>query len=97
MSDPQKYRTKDEVEHVKSRDSIDYLAAYLMNDRKSLSEDRFLAMQKEVKDSVAAAMKFAEESPVPEMSELYTDVYANPQPNLSPSGEYGRGAKNPLL
>jgi TPP-dependent pyruvate/acetoin dehydrogenase alpha subunit len=54
-------------------------------------------MQREVKDIVAHAVKFAEESSAPELSELYTDVYANPQPNLSPIREYTHGAKNPLL
>jgi pyruvate dehydrogenase E1 component alpha subunit len=98
MSDPQKYRTKEEVEKVKARDSIDYLAAYLMSEKKSLSEDAFIAMQKQVKDSVAQAMKFAEESPVPDpAAELYSDVYVNIQKNLSPTREYVHGAKNPLL
>lgn len=98
MSDPQKYRTKEEVETVKKRDSIDTLAKHLFDDRKSLSEEAFIAMQKDVKDVVAAAMKFAEESPAPEIEpELYADVYANPQKNLSPTRDYVRGAKNPLL
>ncbi|MFN7020217.1 MAG: pyruvate dehydrogenase (acetyl-transferring) E1 component subunit alpha [Phycisphaerales bacterium] len=97
MSDPQKYRTKDEVETVKARDSIDYLAAYLMNEGKSLSEDGFLAMQKDVKSIVADAMKFAEESPIPDVDELYSDVYINIQKNLSPTRSYVTGARNPLL
>ncbi|HVU62374.1 MAG TPA: pyruvate dehydrogenase (acetyl-transferring) E1 component subunit alpha [Phycisphaerales bacterium] len=97
MSDPQKYRTKEEVEGVKKKDSIDQLALYCMNERKSLTEEQFIAMQREVKDIVAHAVKFAEESSAPELSELYTDVYANPQPNLSPIREYTHGAKNPLL
>ncbi|HMN41146.1 MAG TPA: pyruvate dehydrogenase (acetyl-transferring) E1 component subunit alpha [Phycisphaerales bacterium] len=97
MSDPQKYRTKDEVEAVKQKDSIDQLALYCMNERKSLSEEQFIAMQREVKEAVARAIKFAEESPIPDISELYTDVYANPMKNLSPTREYAHGAKNPLL
>jgi len=98
MSDPQKYRTKDEVEGVKKKDSIDRLALHVMNERKSLSEGDFLEMQKEVKAEVVAAVKFAEDSPVPDPeAELYSDVYVNPQPNLSPTREYVRGAKNPLL
>ncbi len=98
MSDPQKYRTKEEVENVKARDSIDYLAAYLLSDRKSLSEEAFIAMQKEVKEAVAAALHFAEESPAPDpAAELYSDVYANIQKDLSPIREYVTGARNPLL
>jgi len=98
MSDPQKYRTKDEVETIKSRDSIDYLAAYVLSDRKSLSEDAFIAMQRSIKETVATATKFAEDSPAPDAAaELYTDVYANIQKNLSPTREYVRGVANPLL
>jgi pyruvate dehydrogenase E1 component alpha subunit len=97
MSDPQKYRTKDEVENVKKKDSIDRLALHCMNVSKSLSEEQFLAMQKDVKDAVAKAMAFAEDSPIPEMDELYTDVYANIEKNLSPTREYAHGVKNPLL
>jgi pyruvate dehydrogenase E1 component alpha subunit len=97
MSDPQKYRTKEEVEGVKKKDSIDQLALYCMNEKKSMTEEQFIAMQREVKDAVAKAMAFAEESPIPEISELYTDVYANPMKNLSPTREYTQGAKNPLL
>jgi pyruvate dehydrogenase E1 component alpha subunit len=97
MSDPQKYRTKEEVEGVKKKDSIDQLALYCMNERKSLTEEQFIGMQREVKETVAQAMKFAEDSPIPDASELYTDVYANPMPNLSPTREYGHGARNPLL
>ncbi len=43
-------------------------------------------------------MQFAEkaEAPTPE-AELYSDVYVNPQPGLSPHREYHSGAKNPLL
>ena len=98
MSDPQKYRTKDEVEAVKKKDSIDQLALYCMNERKSLSEAQFIAMQREVKDAVAAAVKFAEDSPAPDAeTELYSDVFVNPQKNLSPTRDYVHGAKNPLL
>ena len=97
MSDPQKYRTKEEVEGVKKKDSLDQLAIYCMNEKKTLTEEQFIAMQREVKETVARAIVFAEESPIPEMSELYTDVYANPMKNLSPTREYAQGAKNPLL
>jgi TPP-dependent pyruvate/acetoin dehydrogenase alpha subunit len=54
-------------------------------------------MQKEIREIVKDSIDFAEASPIPEASELYTDVYANPQPNLSPIGEFRHGQKNPLL
>jgi pyruvate dehydrogenase E1 component alpha subunit len=104
MSDPQKYRTKDEVEQFKSRDSIDRLAHVLMNERTRpdgspvLSEQGFLDLQAEVKETVRKAIEFAEQSPAPDVDEeLYSDVFYNPMPNLSPIRDYIHGSKNPLL
>ncbi|MBX3376458.1 MAG: pyruvate dehydrogenase (acetyl-transferring) E1 component subunit alpha [Phycisphaeraceae bacterium] len=104
MSDPQKYRTKEEVEQYKAKDSIDALAAHLMNVRKKkdgspcLTEAEFLEMQKDVKEVVRRAIDFAEQSPAPDPeAELYSDVLVNPQPGMSPIREYHQGAKNPLL
>jgi len=103
MSDPQKYRTKEEVDRYKERDSINLLASHLMNERKGrdgrpvLTEEQFLEMQREVKEVVREALEFAERSPTPTLEELYTDVLVNPLPGMSPTGEYGHGEKNPLL
>ena len=113
MSDPQKYRTKEEVETYKAKDSIDRLASFLMGSpvetvgqsalearkpRKCLTEDQFIEMQKEIKDIVREAVDFAESSPIPDVeAELYSDVLVNPQPNMSPTRDYTIGAKNPLL
>jgi pyruvate dehydrogenase E1 component alpha subunit len=104
MSDPQKYRTKDEVDKFKARDSIDALAHHLMSERKRadggfvLSEEQFLAMQKDAKETVREAVEFAEQSPSPDPeTELYSDVLVNPLPGMSPIREYTHGQKNPLL
>ncbi len=106
MSDPQKYRTKEEVDQFKSKDSIDRFAAYLLNERKTsgrspapvLTEDRFKAIQQEVRDLVRETLDFAEKSPFPDPeTELYTDVLVNPLPNMSPIRGYTHGTKNPLL
>jgi pyruvate dehydrogenase E1 component alpha subunit len=104
MSDPQKYRTKEEVEQFKAKDSIDRLASHLMTERKGadgkpvLSEQGFMDIQTEVKEVVKKAMDFAESTPFPDVAaELYSDVYVNPQPNLSPMSDYIHGQKNPLL
>jgi pyruvate dehydrogenase E1 component alpha subunit len=103
MSDPQKYRTKEEVDKVKEKDSIDLLAKHLMDGpdkggRGALSEQQFIELQKSVKDEVRDAVQFAEESPAPDPeTELYSDVYVNIQPNLSPIRDYVHGVKNPLL
>ncbi len=98
MSDPQKYRTKEEVSEFQERDSIDRLAKHLIEERKALTEDDYKSMQKELRSIVRDAVKFAEESEKPDPeTELYSDVYANPQPGLSPLREYTQGAPNPLL
>ncbi len=98
MSDPQKYRTKEEVAQYQERDSIDRFADYLIKERKTLTDDDYKDMQKEIKDIVRDSVKFAEESPEPDpATELYTDVYANPVNNLTPNGEFYHGAKNPLM
>jgi pyruvate dehydrogenase E1 component alpha subunit len=98
MSDPQKYRTKEEVSEFQEKDSIDRLAKHLIEERKALTEDDYKSMQKELRSIVRDAVKFAEESAKPDpATELYSDVYANPQPGLSPLREYTQGAPNPLL
>lgn len=74
MSDPAKYRTKEEVDEVKQlRDPLETMKAYLLKER-GVSEDSLKQMDKEIKASVAEAEKFAKESPVASLSELYTDV-----------------------
>jgi pyruvate dehydrogenase E1 component alpha subunit len=98
MSDPQKYRTKDEVEEHKGKDCVDSLAHHLLSERECLSEAEFKEIQKHAKDVSRDAVAFAEnaDEPTPD-AELYSDVYVNPQPGLSPHREYHSGAKNPLL
>jgi len=91
MSDPQKYRTKDEVSQFQEQDSIDRLAKLLIENRNALDETGYKAIQKELRTIVRAAVKFAEESPEPDPAqELYSDVYVNPFP------PYKHGARNPL-
>ncbi|MBM4107964.1 MAG: pyruvate dehydrogenase (acetyl-transferring) E1 component subunit alpha [Phycisphaerae bacterium] len=104
MSDPQKYRTKEEVEQWKERDSIDRFARHLLSERKkadgspALTETEFEALQADVKREVREGVEFAEASPAPDVAaELYSDVLVNPQPNMSPTRDYVRGAANPLL
>ncbi|MEM8757959.1 MAG: thiamine pyrophosphate-dependent enzyme [Planctomycetota bacterium] len=97
MSDPQKYRTKDEVDQFKEQDSIASLLSHLMNERNAIDEDGWKAMRKEIAAEVKESVEFAENAEDPGDDELTTDVYANPQPNLSPSCTYTHGVKNPLL
>jgi pyruvate dehydrogenase E1 component alpha subunit len=74
MSDPAKYRTKEEVDEVKkTRDPIDHVKMLLEQAR--ATDDEIKAIDAEVKAIVAEAVQFAQESPEPDPSELYTDVY----------------------
>jgi pyruvate dehydrogenase E1 component alpha subunit len=73
MSDPAKYRTREEVQDVREhRDPIDHAAKAL--EKLGVKEDELKAIDKEIKDIVVQAAKFAEEAPEPDPSELYTDV-----------------------
>ncbi len=74
MSDPAKYRTKEEVDEVKkTRDPIDHVKQ-LMADA-GVKEDAIKKIDEEVKAIVLGAVEFAQQSPEPDASELYTDIY----------------------
>ena len=74
MSDPAKYRAKEEVDEVKkTRDPIEHIKKLL--DEAKATEDEIKAIDAEIKAIVAEAVQFAQESPEPDPSELYTDVY----------------------
>ncbi|MBN8787776.1 MAG: pyruvate dehydrogenase (acetyl-transferring) E1 component subunit alpha [Terrimonas sp.] len=74
MSDPQKYRTKEEVEEYKQRDPIEYTREKLVNDFK-VPESEIEVINDRVKAEVDESVKFAEESPWPSDDELLKDVY----------------------
>ena len=74
MSDPQKYRTKDEVATYVERDPIAHVKTIIL-DNKWMSEADLKAVEKEIKAQVEEAIQFAEESPLPDPKELYEDVY----------------------
>ncbi len=69
------YRTKDEVEEYRRRDPIKLLAERMRADG-MLDDARWSALEAEVKAEVDDAFTFAEESPDPDPSQLFTDVYA---------------------
>lgn len=77
MSDPAKYRTKEELEQYKSEDPILELKAYML-EHKVAKEEQLKEIDKKVKAVVAESVTFAEESPFPEAHELYEDVYITP-------------------
>ena len=74
MSDPAKYRSRDEVSKTRAeRDPIDMAKARLLKE-KWVNEDELKAIDKEIKAVVADSAQFAIDSPEPDPSELYTDV-----------------------
>ena len=74
MSDPAKYRTKDEVEDYRTnRDPIIRLKGK-MTEEAGIDEEEIKMIEKEVKDIVNESAEFAQESPLPDESELWTDV-----------------------
>ncbi|MAK82089.1 pyruvate dehydrogenase (acetyl-transferring) E1 component subunit alpha [Phenylobacterium sp.] len=75
MSDPAKYRTREEVDEVrKTRDPIEHLREQLERDGVA-DEATLKGIDAEVKRIVADAAEFARTSPEPDLSELYTEVY----------------------
>jgi len=76
MSDPAKYRTRDEVQKMREeRDAIEHVRELLLSG-KHAGEDDLKAIDREIKEVVNTAADFARESPEPDVSELFTDIYA---------------------
>ena len=74
VSDPQKYRTKDEVEEYKNQDPITKVSKTIL-DNNFATEAELKAIDDKITLIVDASVKFAEESPWPDDSELLKDVY----------------------
>ncbi len=76
MSDPAKYRTREEVQKVREeKDPIDHVRDLLVQG-KHASEDDLKSIDKEIKAIVNESAQFAQESPEPALEELWTDIYA---------------------
>lgn len=74
MSDPQKYRSKEEVEEYKQQDPVEVVRKAIL-DKKMATEKTLEAIDKKVAGQVEESVKFAEESPFPDSSEAMTDIY----------------------
>jgi|TARA_R110000787_G_scaffold79638_6_gene174017 pyruvate dehydrogenase E1 component alpha subunit len=73
MSDPAKYRSREEVQAVRDKsDAIEHLKQEL--EAAGVTEDELKALEKEIRQIVQEAADFAEQAPEPELAELYTDV-----------------------
>jgi pyruvate dehydrogenase E1 component alpha subunit len=73
MSDPAKYRSREEVQEMRDKhDPIDAAKAELL--KRGIAEDRLKELEKTIRATVGEAADFAENSPQPDLPELYTDV-----------------------
>ena len=75
MSDPGKYRTTEEIKKYQERDPI-VLFKDSLKEAKVFGDKDFEVIETEAKEVTEKALKFAEESPLPDESELFTDVFA---------------------
>ncbi|NNL72939.1 MAG: pyruvate dehydrogenase (acetyl-transferring) E1 component subunit alpha [Silicimonas sp.] len=76
MSDPAKYRTRDEVQKMREeRDAIEQVRKRLLDG--DATEDELKAIDKEIKDVVNEAAEYSKESPEPALDQLWTDIYVD--------------------
>jgi pyruvate dehydrogenase E1 component alpha subunit len=76
MSDPAKYRTKEELEEYKEKDPIEYVLKVIL-EKQYATEEEIEAINDKVKAEVDDAVEFAENSPYPDVSEVYKDIYTD--------------------
>jgi pyruvate dehydrogenase E1 component alpha subunit len=82
MSDPAKYRTREEVQKMREeRDAIEHVRKLLLD--AGAKEDDLKAIDKEIKEIVNESADFARESPEPDAAELWTDVYTDVTPQTA--------------
>ena len=74
MSDPAKYRTKEEVESYKAQDPVEIVKEILISN-KMLTEADIEKINERINEVVEDSVTFAESSPYPDPSELFKDVY----------------------
>jgi pyruvate dehydrogenase E1 component alpha subunit len=75
MSDPGKYRTTEEIKKYQERDPV-VLFKDSLKEAGVFGDEDFAELETRAKEAVEKALKFADESPLPDASELFTDVYA---------------------
>lgn len=77
MGDPLRYRTKEEVHKWQENDPIGIVEKRL-TDESGATREELDAIDESVKEEIAAAVQFAEESPFPEPEALFENIYVNP-------------------
>ncbi len=75
MSDPGKYRTTEEIKKYQERDPVVLFKESLI-EAKIISDKDYAEIENRAKEATEKALKFADESPLPDAKELFTDVYA---------------------
>jgi pyruvate dehydrogenase E1 component alpha subunit len=83
MSDPQKYRTKEEVAQHEQRDPINSFVNHLI-DQRLATQEQIEELDRQAKQAALDAVRYADESPEVTAEELYTDVYSQPFPPYKP-------------
>lgn len=81
MSDPAKYRTREELNDFKGKDPIANLRIYI-KESKLASDEEIQVIDARIKEIVEECVNFAEESPYPELSALYEDIYVGDYPYI---------------
>jgi pyruvate dehydrogenase E1 component alpha subunit len=76
MSDPGKYRTTEEIKKYQERDPI-VLFKDSLKEANVFTDEEFVEIENKAKEATQKAIDFAESSPFPDESELFTDIYAN--------------------
>jgi len=74
VSDPAKYRTKEELKSYQDQDPVKMTESKILTE-KIATEEEIKAIKNKIKAEIDAAVQFAEESPFPDTKELYTDNY----------------------
>jgi pyruvate dehydrogenase E1 component alpha subunit len=83
MSDPAKYRAREEVQRMRTEhDPIEQVRRRL-EEKKRASEDELKEIDKEIRRIVNEAAEFAQSDPEPDPAELWTDIYAEPRPETA--------------
>jgi pyruvate dehydrogenase E1 component alpha subunit len=86
MSDPQKYRTKEELEEYQKTDPVERLKKY-MTENKVATKKKIEEIEHKVEEEVLDAVDFADETPFPENEALFDDMYAD-EPNFHDRDDY---------
>jgi len=79
MSDPQKYRSKEEMEDYQKTDPVERLKTYIL-DNKVANQKKVDEIESKIEQEVLDAIDFAEESPFPDPEALYEDMFAEENP-----------------